>query len=202
MKKRTIVILTAGIFSLLNAGAVYAQKGSWYIGGQGGYTSRTEENTNIRDIETTQWAVAPEIGTFLQDHLQLGFAVNLGGGKTEDLLTETETTKFSPVLYLRRFFKVGDKFATFVGVVGNVTTGNVKIDTQKNDLSGWGANLSLGAAYALSDRWTAVGQYGLLGYTSSTIENDFNKNTVNNLGLNVNSLGPVFNVGLYWTFKP
>ena len=180
---------------------VHAQKGSWYIGGELGHNSKTEKNTGLPDVKTNTWAVAPEIGTFLQNDLQLGFAVNLSGSDVSVGIDST-TTRFAPVLYLRRFFKVGDAFSTFVGLVGSFTTGNVDADGTEYDLSGWSANVSLGAAYAVSKRFTVVGQYGLFGYTSQTVENGSNKSETNNLGLNINSLGPVFNVGIYWTFKP
>jgi hypothetical protein len=200
--------MTKGIFKCLTlmmaiglcSAKVHAQKGSWYAGGQAGYNSRTEKNTGSPDIKTRNWAFAPEVGTFLENNLQLGMGLNLSGSKAGNGIDST-TTRFSPVVYLRRFFKIDDRFSTFVGLVGNVTTGSAKAGNLKYDLSGWGANISLGAAYALSSRFTAVGQYGLLGYTSQTTKLGSFKNKVNDLGLSVNSLGPVFNVGLYWTFK-
>ena len=199
--KKSQFILVAFIFMFLFRPTVHAQKGSWYVGGQLGYNSKTEKNTGLPDVKTNTWAVAPEVGTFLQNTLQLGFAVNLSGSDVSDGIDST-TTKFAPVLYLRRFFKVGDAFSTFVGLVGSVTTGSVDANATKYDLGGWSANVSLGAAYAVSKRFTVVGQYGLFGYTSQTVESGPNKNEINNLGFNINALGPVFNVGLYWTFKP
>jgi hypothetical protein len=175
----------------------YAQKNSWYIGGQLGFNSRTEKNTGSADVTTTTWSVAPEVGTFLQKDLQLGFALNLGGSSS----TNTSETTFSPVLYLRKFYPVGDKFSLFTGIVGNFTTGSTKENDQSGTLSGWGLNLSLGAAYAVSKTFTIVGQYGLFGYSYESQKFDTTKNSVSNFGLNVNSLGPVFNVGIYWTFK-
>jgi hypothetical protein len=198
---KTLAMINKSIFALLfflfTASIGYTQKGSWYVGGQLGFNSRTEKNTGFADITTTTWSVAPEVGTFLQNNLQLGFAVNLGGSSAPN----NSETKFSPVLYLRRFYPVGDKFSLFTGIVGNFTTGSTKVNNQSGTLSGWGLNLSLGAAYGISKTFTLVGQYGLLGYSyESTSENGI-KNSVSNFGFNVNSLGPVFNVGIYWTFK-
>jgi hypothetical protein len=31
----------------------YAQKGSWYVGGQVGFNTKTEKNTGIADINTS-----------------------------------------------------------------------------------------------------------------------------------------------------
>jgi hypothetical protein len=194
MINKYIFILLLFLFA---ASVGYAQKGSWYIGGQLGFNSKTETNTGSSDVTTTTWSVAPEVGTFLQNNLQLGFALNLGGSNS----TNTSETTFSPVIYLRRFYPVGDKFSLFTGIVGNFTAGSTKVNGQDGTLSGWGLNLSLGAAYAVSKTFTVVGQYGLFGYSYESVKFDNSKNSVSNFGLNVNSLGPVFNVGIYWTFK-
>ena len=194
MNNKTVFAL---LLFVLTASVGFAQKGSWYVGGQLGFNSKTEKNTGFADVTTTTWSVAPEVGTFLQKELQLGFALNLGGSNAPN----TSETTFSPVLYLRKFYPVGDKFSLFTGIVGNFTTGSTKVNNQSGTLSGWGLNLSLGAAYGISKTFTLVGQYGLFGYSyeSATVNGD--KNSVSNFGLNVNSLGPVFNVGIYWTFK-
>ena len=193
MNKSIFILLVFLIVSSIT----YAQKDSWYVGGQLGFNSRTEKNTGSADVTTTTWSVAPEVGTFLQNTLQLGFAVNLGGSNSDN----ASQTTFSPVLYLRKFYPMGDKFSLFTGIVGNFTTGSTKTGNQDGTLSGWGLNLSLGAAYAVSKTFTVVGQYGLFGYSYESVKFDTTKNSVSNFGLNVNSLGPVFNVGIYWTFK-
>jgi len=67
-------------------------------------------------------------------------------------------------------------------------------------------------AFALSPRWTAVGQYGQLGYTSVKFKQDgteTSKESDFNFGVNTvgsssfvqgNGSGAVFNIGLYYTF--
>jgi hypothetical protein len=193
---RKINIYAAILFLFVSA-SVNAQKGSWYIGGQVGFNSKTEKNTGFSDITTTTWSIAPEVGTFLQKNLQFGVALNLGGTSAPN----TSTTAISPVIYLRKFYPVGDKFSLFTGIVGTFTAGSTKVDNLSGSLGGWGLNLSLGAAYAVSKTFTAVAQYGLFGYSYQSTKFDNTKSSVSNFGLNVNSLGPVFNVGLYWTFR-
>ena len=194
-------MINKSIFTLLvlvfAASATYAQKNSWYVGGQLGFNSRTDKSTGAADVTTTTWSVAPEVGTFLQNNLQLGFAVNLGGSNAPNVSAFT----WSPVLYLRRFYPVGDKFSLFTGIVGNFKTGTEKLNGEDGTVSGWGLNLSLGAAYGISKTFTLVGQYGLLGYSYEEVKFGNEKSSVSNFGINVNSLGPVFNVGIYWTFK-
>ena len=71
--------------------------------------------------------------------------------------------------------------------------------------------MGIGVAYALSPRFTAVGQYGLMGYRSvsnkvggndagSDSSFNFGVNTVGSSSLSFGS-GTVFNVGIYYTFK-
>jgi hypothetical protein len=202
--KKTILLfaITIGFF------AANAQKGSIYVGGQLGFGITTDKETNYPDYKTSNWNIAPEVGTFLKDNLSLGFALNLSGtnednGENGEGSYTYKSTRFAPVIYVRRFYKVGDKFSTFVGLVGSITTGSATENDTKSKLSGGGVNLSIGAAYALSARFTAVGQYGLFGYTSEKTkypDSDY-EYTTTNFGLNVNALGPVLNVGIYYTFK-
>jgi len=56
----------------------------------------------------------------------------------------------------------------------------------------------------LSPRFTAVGQYGVLGYQSvSNKVAGNNAGSTSSLNFNVNTVGTgsVFNIGLYYTFK-
>jgi hypothetical protein len=66
-----------------------------------------------------------------------------------------------------------------------------------------GANLNAGFAYGLNTRWTVVGSFGTLGFQRSTLKREDidNKTTTTDFGLNVNTLGNLFTVGVYYTFK-
>lgn len=197
--KKTLLVLIVTLFSF----ATYAQEGSWYVGGQVGFNSGTTEETNEADIKTTDWSLAPEVGTFLSNNLQLGFALNLYGSTEEQESDKVTTSSFAPVVYLRNFYKVSDLFSVFAGIVGSYSTGTQEYTytggTNKYELSGYTINLSLGAAFAVSSKFTAVAQYGLLGYSSQTVKMGDDERTESNFGVNISSLGPVFNVGLYYT---
>jgi hypothetical protein len=84
----------------------------------------------------------------------------------------------------------------------------------KHTQSGFGARVGIGVALALSPRFTAVGQYGLLGFSSVSNKNDdgdktstdtsfdFGVNTVGGSTLSQgNGSGAVFNIGIYYTIK-
>ena len=212
MKKQFLVLLIVLISSI-----TYAQKGSWYIGGVAGYGTNTQEPTNGTKSTTSSWAFGPEIGTFLKNDIQLGFILGLNGStEKDDDKKNTEFFGFSPTVYLRKFKKVTDNFSLFSGLYFSYMSGEETdfIPTEeKFKASGFGISLGVGMAYALSPRFTAVGQYGLLGYSSVTYKQDdteYLKTSDFNVGVNTvgsssfvqgNGSGAVFNIGLYYTFK-
>jgi hypothetical protein len=210
--KRIIFFLTVVTLST----AATAQKGNWYIGGVVGYSSNTEKSPNGFKTVNSSWAFAPEGGTFLQDDIQLGLALGISGtGEKNDNGKIASSSSISPTAYVRKFFKVTDNFSTFGGFYLNYTSGKSTDFTANPSIesteSGVGLRLGVGIAYALSPRFTALGQYGLLGYQSitsktsgstTTTDSSFNFG-VNTVGstLGVGNGSGVFNVGLYYTFK-
>lgn len=111
-----------------------------------------------------------------------------------------------------------DDFSIFSGVYLNVTSGTTTDysgggGTNELKWSGFGLRLGVGIAYALSPRFTILGQYGLLGYQSlstkfngndngTTSTFDFGLNTIGSSSFSQgNGSGSVFNIGLYYTLK-
>jgi hypothetical protein len=202
MKKTLLVLSMVALSSV-----AMAQKGSWYAGGQVGFGSSTDKDANDKKDVTSTWNFNPEVGTFLKDDIQLGLVLGLGGSKSKFDGDETgSTTRFSPTVYGRKFFKVTDQFSTFAGLYLSLiseknidkTTG-YEVEMKSN---GFGAKVGVGCTYALSPRFTAVGHLGLLNFQSvnNKVEgNDAGKSA--EFGLDVNTFGAAaFNVGVYYTF--
>lgn len=212
---------TLAILSLLVASSTFAQKGSWYLGGAVGMNSKS---TNVKPVLGTEtktkdfsWIVAPEVGTFLADTWQLGLALGIDGQSYRGATVGDTTNAFtlSPTLYCRKFFKITDNFSVFAGLYGNFTTGDEKRTNlgveSKTKVIGFGARLGIGLAYAITDRFTLVGQYGLVGFNSVTkTDEPGNKNISSGFDFGVNTVGAakltqgngsgsVFNIGLYYT---
>jgi hypothetical protein len=211
--KRTLFIMTLVASTLVAT----AQKGTWYVGGVVGYASSTLKTPSGFKTTASDWAFGPEAGTFLKDDIQLGVALGLSGSSRKNNNTKTQTsTTFSPTVYVRKFFKLTDNFSTFAGFYLNYATGTLTDYTPTPSVeqtqSGVGLRLGIGIAYSLSPRFTAVGQYGLMGYQSMTSKQagtttatdssfDFGVNTVGSSTLSQgNGSGAVFNIGLYYTF--
>jgi hypothetical protein len=211
MKKQFLVLMIVFI-----SATSYAQKGSWYVGGVGGYGSHTVDPAGNAKSNINTWAFGPEVGTFLEKDIQLGFILGLNGSTEKSGGNKiAESTSFSPTIYTRKFKKVTDNFSLFAGLYFNYQSGNVKdfVPVEvKTTGSGFGISLGVGAAYSLSSRWTAVGQYGLLGYSSIKFKREgteTSKESNFNFGVNTvgsgsfvqgNGSGSVFNIGLYYTF--
>ena len=148
--------------------------------------------------------ISPEVGTFLMNDIQIGFALNISGAKEkDDQGVEQKTSAFSPVVYARKFFTITDGFSVFAGLDLNYTTGKfTDTSNQDTNINGFGTNVNVGLAYALSPKFAIVGKYGLIGYESLKVKDPGgNEFKTRDFGLNVNTLGPVFNVGIYYTFK-
>lgn len=202
-----------GLVCSLNA---VAQKGNWYIGGIGGFRSQTDKSSSGYKSESNYWAFGPEAGTFLSDNFQLGLYLGMSGSSgSDDGGNASKSFGFRPTLYGRRFFKITDNFSLFAGMYMNVGSGTSTNSPSGSEYksSGFALRLGVGIAYALSPRFTAIGQYGLLGYetvsyTSDGIDAgsvatfDFGVNTIGSSTLpQGNGSGAVFNIGLYYTFK-
>lgn len=180
------------LFCVLSVSA-FAQTGSWYIGGSGGFGSTKVENSDA----VSYWNFSPEIGTFFTDNVQVGLGLNLFGGSEDIQDKGTGVT-----LYSRYFFKPGESFRPFIGA--NVPYASSKYTSAFGDIksTSFGLNLNGGFGYALSPRWTVVGSLAVLGFTSESNKiNGGDPAKATNFALGFNTLGSPFNVGLYYTFK-
>ncbi len=212
--KKTVFILTMVASSF----AAIAQKGNWYIGGVAGFASNTNKSSSGFKTTTSSWAFGPEGGTFLKDDIQLGLALGLSGSSEKDDNGKISTSSnLSPTVYIRKFFKVTENFSVFGGFYLNYLSGKTTNYTTppyaETKESGIGLRLGVGVAYSLSPRFTALGQYGLMGYESITTKvNGSNSGTDSSFNFGVNTVGSsslsqgngsgaVFNVGIYYTFK-
>lgn len=196
------------LISLVTLSSVsMAQQGSWYLGGLAGFSSSTSEaaGSGIKDVNSG-WVFGPEFGTFLKDDIQVGIALGISGGKREvDGNDVSKSSALNPTVYGRKFFKITDNFSTFAGLYLSLISEKTTDygPTVETKASGFGARVGVGVAYALSPKFTAVGQYGLLGFESVKNKVDGTETgTDSSFDFGVNTVGgSVFNIGLYYTIK-
>ncbi len=182
---------------LLTFGLSAQDMGTKYIGGTIGFGSTKAKADGAE--ASTNWSVSPEFGYFVAENLAVGIRLGIDGASQGD----NSSSGFGADVYARKFFSASDAFRLFVGAnVGyatskNTTTvGGVEFDSKENHLS---AFLDLGATYDLSEKWTLIGRLGTLGF-SSVSDPDNDKAGSTNFGLNVNTFGNPFQVGLYYKF--
>lgn len=209
------LFLTAALLG--SALAANAQKNSFYIGGQAGFNSTTTTN-NTNGFSTTtnklnNYSFSPEVGTFLTNQVQLGVGFTFSGSKQETPYTvgnasSTTINRYGGTVYSRYFFGEGN-FRPFVGLNASLLPGNSTVEnggvaggSTKYSTLDFGANLNAGFGYGLTKRLAVVGSFGTFGFQNSTSKQDGtdNKITTTNFGLNANTLGNLFTVGVYYTF--
>ncbi|OJV52995.1 MAG: hypothetical protein BGO31_04380 [Bacteroidetes bacterium 43-16] len=209
--KKLILTLSAGLLVL----STHAQQGSWYVGGNAGYSVMEQKTGNngiiSRGPKTSSWSFSPELGTFLSDNFQLGAALTFAGTKYETQNAGSYVNKSNMTggtIYGRYFFGEGI-FRPFVGINVTVLPGlGTQSDSSNTVITkiktmDLGANLNAGFALALSSRVTAVGSFGAVGYSKSTSQEEGSavKSIQESFGFsNAGTLGQRFNVGIYYTF--
>jgi hypothetical protein len=202
---------------VLSALTAHAQKGSLYIGGQAGFNSTTTTNDNGNTSTTTSkasnWSFSPEVGTFLTNQVQLGVGFTFSGSRQETPSFNNNlidvTNRYGGTVYGRYFFGEGN-FRPFLGLNVSVLPGDRRREntsfqssTIRYSTFDVGANLNAGFAYGLNKRLTVLGSFGTFGFQNSVAKqkDSNNKITTTNYGLNVNTLGNLFTIGVYYTFK-
>ncbi|MFK7002053.1 outer membrane beta-barrel protein [Flavobacterium oreochromis] len=196
--------------AILITSSAFAQKGSFYVGGQVGYSSTKTKVESTTLSEGTTWNFSPEVGTFLTNNIQLGVGFTTQGTKRDIQNREEKENQYGGTIYSRYFFGEGSNaFRPFVGVNVGLLPGNstviiknnsASIETKNNTFE-LNTNLNAGFGYALSPKITVVGSLGLLGFTSHTSKDSETnvKAETNTFNFDLNSLGNRFNVGLYYT---
>jgi Outer membrane protein beta-barrel domain len=207
MKTKAILVSALALITI----SAEAQKGSWYLGGNAGFSStqnKRENGTTTTDVgKTTSWSFSPEFGTFLTNHVQVGLGLTLSGSKIDNQAAMPgigREKNYGATLYSRYFFGK-EAFKPFVGVNIAAAPGKSKFtqgnNTTESETFSFGANINAGFGYAISKRFTAIGSFGFLGYNYNTskIVGINIKNKTSTFGLDAGSLGQRFNVGFYYT---
>jgi len=190
------------IFTLLSivfASTAFSQYSGWYIGGNVGLTGNRQQYNGYYQ-NYTNWNFGPEAGIWVRKDIQLGLSLGLSGTAYRhvdghDNLQEN-TVNFSPLIYARKHFKIVDNFNVFIGANLGANSGSTTYyDGTSTSANGFSAYLNAGVLYQVNPKFALVGQYGFLGYQQT----NNNNGKLDSFGLNVNTLGPVFNVGIYFT---
>lgn len=190
------IIFALALFSVSTFS--FAQKGSWYIGGNAGFSSYSAKSRSTTITKATRWSFSPEVGTWFSDHVQAGVGLTLRGTDYSESAFADEIFT-GGTLYGRYWWKPGSTFRPFAGLNIPILPGKRTENNIETNIFNVGANLNAGFGFALSPRVTAVGSLALLGFNSQTSKVSGIKLTENNFDFMVNSLGQRFDIGIYLT---
>lgn len=187
MKKLLLFILIV----VSTSGVVFAQKGSWYIGG--GFSSTVSE-----DLFTSSrvWRILPDVGTWLSDDFQFGIVLSYTNSANLFPSLVEPRKWITPHLYVRKWKPISDKFSLYAGANAGLL---LNIDSANRSHFGFEVFVDLGMAYSFTDRWTMVGRVGSLGYQETDDGNRIDQPKTVFFDINL-SPGSMFNLGLYYTF--
>ncbi|WP_343634423.1 outer membrane beta-barrel protein [Fluviicola sp.] len=203
MKKITL------IGALILGTTVYGQKGSWYLGGSAGASMGNTTNGGLSQKRAT-WNVSPEVGTFLTDHIQLGFGIGYAGSSVSNKdQTKTKSYGLGGSIHSRYLFGKNN-FKPFLGIGVSYNAGRSSTATYWGPENGYivfpndsynqqtlNASLTAGFFYDLSPRFSVFGSMNVLGYN----EMHYGGSVFRDLGFNASTLASRFSIGLYYTFK-
>jgi outer membrane protein len=221
--KKIILTMFAGSVAMLSQAQV--EKGSMYIGGAVGFqTSKyvsDYDTSNTDDSKVMSWSFSPEFGYFISEDMSIGIGLGLGGSTYTDNKPggglksyEWKSSDFSVMLNARKYFSAADNFSLFVGANFNFGSGNVDMTSTPNSgaatvdnqkISSMGLGINAGLMFNITDKVMIFGQWAPgLGWSTQTVTEqdagDPNKtiSKSTDIGLNINTFGTPFNIGMFF----
>jgi len=220
--KKLIWIVTILMFisqvswSQVSAGRIFVGTGLGFTSQSGKKTvKKNNSTTDTKFPNTTTFSISPGGGYILSDKIALGLNLGFNSSTTKEdnanfSSKETSSTFFvSP--FVRYFLMLEDNFG-FTGTFNiRVSSSNSKSETkigsvsttiEEPKISGLSIGITPGVIFFPSSKIGIEGNIGFLGYSSTTskAKNSNTETTTNNsqIGFNVDSFQPSFNVGFYY----
>ena len=147
-------------------------KGQKTIGGAIGF-----DKDETAGKETTFFSIAPKIGYFLADDIEIGASA----GFTQIEFSGAKTKEYSVSPYLRKYWMPEARFMPFMQ--GDVLLGWEDVESNGADFK-WGVNISPGFMYRFSKRVAFDTTIGRIGYNDNV--GDDNKDY--GIGINLNNV--------------
>ncbi|MEJ8757279.1 outer membrane beta-barrel protein [Pontibacter sp. H259] len=206
MKTNMKKLLAIAIFSIVSTSA-FAQtsQGSIAISGAFGISKTTQDNA--AEINQFTVNIAPSVGYFVRDGLEVGAAVGFSHTAADQLTYDssgfgtfkTTTNTFSFVPYITKYFLLSEKVAftghAFAGI--SAGTGKISFDSDFSPnadlkLSGVQIGVSPGLSFFPTEKIGISARFGSLGYTEFSMKpeggTDSSKSSTFGLDLNASTL--------------
>ncbi|MCU0437008.1 MAG: porin family protein [Raineya sp.] len=213
MKKINLLTI-AIIFATAMSSFAQTSKGTLFIGGGLGFTSKSEkEKTSSSTTDGDKifsYSINPGVGYFISDKLALGLDFGFTGENstsTQNIIVpvevELKTTLFNITPYARYYWMVGDNFG-FTGTLGvgigsgttKTTITNTTNTTSK--ISTLEVGFRPGIVFFPTNKVGLEANFGFVGFSSLTDKdpnNSSNKTITSEFGLGANSITPELSLG-------
>lgn len=213
MKKSIIIMLCLFaniVFSQDENDTFLIEKGTWVVEGDFGLNFGNSNNvsgTTISDNSGFSFNIAPKVGYFISDNLQLGLGLAYGYTKFDNSdgnspnINETTSKRNSYGIfpYLKKFFPVGKKLSfhlvaeTRFEVFNTNFVGNDNFSESSSDV--FSINLRPGINYRFTDHILMQANFGRLGYNYAKQElDDTTSRESNDFGFNLSSSSLTFGI--------
>lgn len=177
--KKLLLLSAVAVFGLSNVNAQDEatektfgfEKGNIIVEGNLGFSSSTDtdsdESGDLFESKTSTFSFNPKAGYFISDKFAVGIQLNLNSSKMEDTVLaidpnfseETKASVFGAGVFARYYFlDLGKRFKTYGEFGIGFASGNVETTetgatdpTTDYDVSGFGAGVSLGINYFVSE---------------------------------------------------
>lgn len=218
MKK--IIVLSLVTVMAFNADAqrrrtrANTSQGNWAISLDGRYASNTQDPSGDLLIKNTDLGIAPSIGYFVADNLELGLDLNIGNNKTSNRssisplnTTNTDQNSTGFGLYVRKYWPVNNWFAftgkvnagTSFGNIDNTTTIGTVVTTSGSSSTNYYGGINLGLAFTPVNNIALQSTIGGLNFRNSVIDPTGPSNSTNNTDIDFGITNQV-NFGITWFF--
>ncbi len=210
MKKILFCLITLGVFY---ADGTAQSQGSISVGGafnlwfqnpKTEYTNQTVDGT-----KTTQFTLLPSVEYFVSDQFSLGLGIGYNLIRYKSANNDIDRTGmfyFEP--YVRKYFKLGDRFSIFGQGGLSLGFGNRVVETTNNNTtvstkfarSSVSVGITPGILFFVSDKVALETSFGSFGYEGSSTEVAANqKDKTSDFGLQLNTT--TLNFGIRFFIK-
>lgn len=163
--KKLILAAAIAVFGLNTVKAQESAgfKGKWFIMGAAGYNTTS-------DNQVRNYSILPAVGNFITPTVAVGAALGYTGTSIKD--SDVKANAFIVQPLIRKYWGINDKLYIFAQGSVPLTFGDGIISDDFYDVkyTSYGIQVAPGLDYFLSSHWSIETQFGLLGWSGTSIK--------------------------------
>ena len=142
-----------------------------WLGGTVNYTAESDDGDN----DETSLMIGPSVGYNINKSLAVGLGIGFQSSESNDLASR----RFEVGPFVRYYKSLSDVFSVYGALnIGfgsgsdEVMVGTIGTETEDDDYSFFGAEISPGVQFWMNKRWSINAELGLLGYSTHNDKED------------------------------